>query len=235
MMMKDFSTAEKEAFKTGAIRNVYATVMDPSGNINAAQRVIGSPEARDRLKALFPSQAKFDMFEAALQRENQLFQQSNKILAGSPTARRQAGIEAFDEGESAVNAFVGNSITGGWVNSLMNMAATAATKSDISDEVAAKVAKLLSSSNPAEVAAAVKILERNAAKGQQAVTKLNRGETGVIMGSTIASSPSPADPNAKPLSIEADIDQDQGSNIPGIQMTGPDIEADIEADLKKTK
>lgn len=235
MMMKDFSTAEKEAFKTGAIRNVYATVMDPSGNINAAQRVIGSPEARDRLKALFPSQAKFDMFEAALKRENQLFQQANKILSGSPTARRQAGIEAFDEGESAINAFVGNSITGGWVNSLMNMAATTATKSGISDEVAAKVAKLLSSSNPAEVAAAVKILERNAAKGQQAVTKLNRGETGAIMGTTIASSPSPVDPDAKPPSIEADINQEQGSNVPGIQMIGPDIEADIEADMKKIK
>jgi len=235
MMMKGFSTAEKEAFKTGAIRNVYATVMDPSGNINAAQRVIGSPEARDRLKALFPSQEKFDMFEAALKRENQLFQQSNKILAGSPTARRQAGIEAFDEGESAVNAFVGNSITGGWVNSLMNMAATAATKSDISDEVAAKVAKLLSSSNPAEVAAAVKILERSAAKGQQAVTKLNRGETGVIMGSTIASSPSPVDPEAKPPSIEADIDKEQESFYPGFQMMGPNIEDDIEADMKKMK
>ena len=55
------------------------------------------------------------------------------------------------------------------------------------------------------------------------------------MGSTIASSPSPTDPNAKPLSIEADIDQEQGSNVPGIQMIGPDIEADIEADLKKMK
>ena len=71
-MMKGFSTAEQEAFKTGAIRNVYATVMDPSGNINAAQRLIGSPEMRDRLKPLFPSQAKFDLFEAALKRENLL-------------------------------------------------------------------------------------------------------------------------------------------------------------------
>jgi hypothetical protein len=234
-MMKGFSTAEKEAFKTGAIRNVYATVMDPSGNINAAQRVIGSPEARDRLKALFPSQAKFDLFEAALQRESQLFQQANKILSGSPTARRQAGIEAFDEGESAINAFVGNSITGGWVNSLMNMAATTATKSGISDDVAAKVAKLLSSSKPEEVAAAVKILERNAAKAQSSVAKLNKGETGAIMGTTIASSPSPTDPDVKPQSIESDIEKEEGSNVPGIQMIGPDIEADIEADMKKTK
>lgn len=227
IMMKGFSTAEQEAFKTGAIRNLYATVMDPSGNINAAQRVIGSPEARDRLKALFPSQAKFDLFEAALQRESQLFQQANKILSGSPTARRQEGVEAFDEGESAINAFVGNSITGGWTNSLMNMAATLATKSDISDEVAAKVAKLLSSSKPEEVAAAVKILERNAVKAQQSVKALNKGETGAIMGTMTAFPPSPIDPNAKPEDIEAD----DMPNIPGNQMTGPDIDADIEADI----
>lgn len=232
-MMKGFSTAEQEAFKTGAVRNLYATVMDPSGNINAAQRVIGSPEARDRLKALFPSQAKFDLFEAALQRENQLFQQSNKILSGSPTARRQAGIEAFDEGESAVNAFVGNSITGGWVNSLMNLAATTATKSGISDDVAAKIAKLLSSSKPEEVAAAVKILERNAAQTGRAVTNLNKGETGTIMGTMTAFPPTPVTPDANPPNIATDIEE--GPNIPGAKMTGPDIEAEIEAEMKKIK
>ena len=179
--------------------------MDPSGNINAAQRVIGSPEARDRLRALFPSQAKYDLFEAALERESQLFQQANKILSGSPTARRQAGIEAFDEGESAINAFVGNSITGGWVNSLMNMAATTATKSGISDDVAAKVAKLLSSSKPEEVAAAVKILERNAAQTGRAVTNLNKGETGTIMGTMTAFPPTPVTPDANPASIEVNL------------------------------
>jgi len=232
-LMKGFSTAEQEAFKTGAMRKIYATVKDPTNNINAAKRVTGSPEARDRLRALFPSQAKFDLFEAALERESQLFQQANKILSGSPTARRQAGIEAFDEGESAINAFVGNSITGGWVNSLMNLAATTATKSGISDEVAAKVAKLLSSSKPEEVAAAVKILERNAVKAQSSVAKLNRGETGTIMGTTAAFPPSPIDTKAAPADVETDLQLD--SNIPGTKMIGPDIDADIEADMKKMK
>lgn len=229
-MMKGFSTAEQEAFKTGAVRNIYATVMDPGGNINAAQRVISSPENRDRLKALFPSQAKFDLFEAALQRENQLFQQSNKIMSGSPTARRQAGIDAFDEGESAVNAFVGNSITGGWVNSLMNLAATTATKAGISDDVATKVAKLLSSSKPEEVAAAVKILERNAVQTKRAVSNLNTGETGAIMGSTAAYAPTPMDPDKPAGNID-----NAPTMPPGYTITGPDIEAEIEADLKKVK
>ena len=232
-MMKGFSAAEQEAFKTGVVRNIHAMIKGPSGNINAAQRITGSDEMTDKLMQLFPSQAKFDMFKAALERESQLFQQANKILSGSPTARRQAGIEAFDEGESAINAFVGNSITGGWVNSLMNMAATTATKSGISDDVAAKVAKLLSSSKPEEVAAAVKILERNAAKAQSSVAKLNKGETGTIMGTMTAFPPTPVTPDANPASIETDIEK--SPNIPGAQMTGPDIESDIEAELKKTK
>jgi hypothetical protein len=200
-MMKGFSTAEKEAFKTGAVRNIYATVMDPSSNINAAQRLIGSPEMKDRLMPLFPSQAKFDLFKAALDREHQLFQQANRIMAGSPSARRLAGIEAFDAGESAINAFVGNSITGTWANSLMNMAATATTKSGISDDVAAKVAKLLSSSKPEEVAAAVKILERNAAQAQRSVANLNRGETGAIMGAAVTA---PGAPEVEQEQLTAD-------------------------------
>jgi hypothetical protein len=200
-MMKGFSTAEKEAFKTGAVRSIYATVMDPSSNINAAQRLIGSPEMKDRLMPLFPSQAKFDLFKAALDREHQLFQQANRIMAGSPSARRLAGIEAFDAGESAINAFVGNSITGTWANSLMNMAATATTKSGISDDVAAKVAKLLSSSKPEEVAAAVKILERNSAQAQRSVTNLNQGETGAIMGAAVTA---PGAPEVEQEQLTAD-------------------------------
>ena len=113
------------------------------------------------------------------------------------------------------------------------MAATTATKSGISDEVAAKVAKLLSSSKPEEVAAAVKILERNSVQAQRAVSKLNAGETGAIMGSVAAFPPSPIDPNAAPENI--DSPSGMRNNIPGSLMIGPDIDADIAADLEKMK
>jgi hypothetical protein len=43
--------------------------------------------------------------------------------------------------------------------------------------------------------------------------------------------PSPTDPNARPENIE----DASMPNIPGNLMTGPDIDADIEADLKKMK
>jgi hypothetical protein len=190
-MIKNFSAAEQEAFRTGAVRKIYSIVEKGKDNTDAAYRLTGSPEMQKKLMPLFPSQAKFDLFKAALDREHQLFQEANRIMAGSPSAKRLAGIEAFDAGESAINAFVGNSVTGGWFNSLLNMAATTATKAGVSDDVAAKVAKLLSSSKPEEVAAAVKILERNSAQAQRAVENLNRGETGAIMGAAVMSPRAP--------------------------------------------
>jgi hypothetical protein len=51
------------------------------------------------------------------------------------------------------------------------------------------------------------------------------------MGTVTAFPPSPIDPSATPENIEAaDI-----PNIPGSRIIGPDIDADIEADLKKMK
>ena len=81
------------------------------------------------------------------------------------------------------------------------MAATATTKSGISDDVAAKVAKLLSSSKPEEVAAAVKILERNSAQAQRSVTNLNQGETGAIMGAAVTA---PGAPEVEQEQLTAD-------------------------------
>jgi hypothetical protein len=231
-MIKDFSAAEQEAFRTGAVRKIYSIVTEGKDNTDAAYRLIGSPKMQDRLMPLFPSQAKFDLFKAALDREHQLFQQANRIMAGSPSAKRLAGIEAFDAGESAINAFVGNSISGNWPTSLLNMAATTATKAGISDDVAAKVAKLLSSSKPEEVAAAVKILERNSSQAQRAVKNLNKGEVGAIMGTMTAFPPTPVTPNAT-VNTPDDIDLEQ--NIPGLKMGVPEIELDIEADMKKAR
>jgi hypothetical protein len=101
----------------------------------------------------------------------------------------------------------------------------------MTDEIAEKVGKLLMSSDPHEVAAAVKLIEQYNTKAATGAARLGKGETAAIMGTTAAISPSPTDPNAKP----EDIETAPMGNIPGNLMTGPDIDADIEADLKKMK
>jgi hypothetical protein len=229
-MISKMGVAEKDAFRTGVVRDLYSKIMDPSSNINAAQRVIGSPEMQAKLQPLFDSPAKFEMFKSALEREAQLFQQSNRILGGAATGRRTQARERFEEG-SGVGVAVADAVSGGFWGSLSNMAARVARSASMTDEVAEKVGKLLMSSDPHEVAAAVKLIEQYNVKAAAGAKRLGKGETAAIMGTTTAFPPSPIDPNAKPEDIEAaDI-----PNIPGSRIIGPDIDADIEADLKKMK
>lgn len=230
-MISKMGTAEKDAFRTGVVRDLYSKVMDPTAaNLNAAQRIIGSPEMQAKLQPLFDSPAKFELFKSALEREAQLFQQSNRILGGAATGRRTQARERFEEGPG-VGAAVADAVSGGFWGSLTNMAARLARSATMTDEVAEKVGKLLMSSDPHEVAAAVKLIEQYEVKAAAGAKRLGKGETGAIMGTVTAFPPSPIDPNAKPEDIEAaDV-----PNIPGGQLIGPDIDAEIAAEKEKMK
>ena len=223
-LVKDMTPTEKEAFRTGAVRNIYSRIMSPSQNINAAQRVIGAPEMQAKLQPLFDSPEKFDLFKAALERESQLFQQSNQILGNSATFRRQAANAEFNENDAG--AFVGDMISGGgFYNSITNAAARLARSAQMSDEVAGRTAKLLMSSDPADVAAAVKLLEDEAAKAIPRELAFNAAELGTITG-TSAAFPSPPMDESAPV---ADIEQDlSAEGAAGSGMSGPSIEDDIE-------
>lgn len=223
-LVKDMTPTEKEAFRTGAVRNIYSRIMSPSQNINAAQRVIGAPEMQAKLQPLFDSPEKFDLFKAALERESQLFQQSNQILGNSATFRRQAANAEFNENDAG--AFVGDLISsGGFYNSLTNAAARLARSAQMSDEVAGKTAKLLMSSDPADVAAAVKLLEDEAAKAIPRELAFNAAELGTITGTSAAFPSPPMDESAPVANIEQDLSA-EGAVDSG--MSGPSIEDDIE-------
>jgi hypothetical protein len=100
----------------------------------------------------------------------------------------------------------------------------------MTDDVAEKVAKMLMSSEPAEVAAAVRLLETYSEKAARSASNLSKGEAGVIMGTTISAQPAPP---GEESSIEDDITSSR--RVPGDVMTGADIEADIARDLEKRK
>lgn len=227
-MMAKMSTAEKEAFRTGVIRNTYDQIMKPSGNMNAAQRLVGSPENVAKFQTLFDSPAQFQLFKAALEREAQLFKQTGRILGGSATGRRTAQREAFNEGVP-IGDVVANTITGGFGSSLLNLAASAARSANMTDDVAEKVAKLLMSSEPTEVAAAVKLLEEYGQKAATSSTNQLAREAGVIGGVTNVLQPDIR--TDKPvLSLEEAIAQDQANAPKGPSQLEIDIAADIAAE-----
>lgn len=221
-MVGGMSAAEKDAFRTGVDRHLYDMIMTPSRNVNAARTVIGSPEMVRKLEPLFDTPAQFNLFRSALEREAQLFQQSNRILSGSATARRTHARERFEEGPE-IGPVVADAVSGGFGNSLMHLAARVARSAVMTDEVADRVSNMLMSSKPAEVAAAVKLLEDYGARAARGAANLSRGERGAVIGTVSAMQPAPE-------GAEGNIERDIARELErGPIVGGPDIEADIAA------
>jgi hypothetical protein len=220
--------AEKHAFRTGVARDLYDKIMKPSGNFNASQRLIGSPEMQAKLQPLFDNPAQFELFKNALEREAQLFNQSSKILGGSPTGKRMQMRENLEDGSTMGDAMMG-AITGGWKASLASSVVGALRKGQMTEKTSAKLADMLMSKDPHEVAAVVKMLDEHAAAAVPKAARASATEGGATTGVSTAIFPSP---EGKP--VEADVEKDLETDTnaaPDIQ--GPDIEADLEADSKK--
>lgn len=225
-MVGGMSAAEKEAFKTGAARNLYGTIMKPSGNFNASQRIINSPETAAKLRPLFDNQAQYDFFEAALKREAQLFQQSNRILGGSSTAKNLFAGKALDEQPGVAGAVI-DSFDIGFARSLSNSAMGFLRQGQMSEKMTDKLSGMLMSNNPAEVAAVVKLLEDYSEKAAPAALKAGIAEAGAVTGTMGAIQPPPAVNNQG-----SGIEKDLGPVVAEPRPQGADIEADLAADLK---
>ena len=227
-LVKGMSPSEKEAFRTGVARDIYGQIMNPSSTRNSAQNIIGSPEMQQKLMPLFDDPAHFKLFKAALERESQLFNQANSILANSSTARRSQMNKEF-EGDNSVGEAIGNAITGGFWSSLTGLASKAAKSTTMTQDTADKLATMLMSKNPSEVAATVKVLEDYAKRAAPREARATKAEIGTTMGTASAIYPSP-EPKEKSPDIGSDIE-----SIPVDIKGAPDIESDIEADLAKMK
>jgi hypothetical protein len=227
-LVKGMSPSEKEAFRTGVARDIYGQIMGPASARNSAQNVIGSPEMQQKLMPLFDNPAHFNLFKAALERESQLFNQANSILANSSTARRAQMNKEF-EGDNSMGEAIGNAITGGFWSSLTGLASKAAKSSTMTQDTADKLAGMLMSNKPAEVAATVKVLEDYAKRAAPREARATKAEIGTTMGTTSAIFPSPA-----PKDTVSDIESDIGTiQVP---ISGaPDIEADIEAESARMR
>lgn len=124
------------------------------------------------------------------------------MISGSATARRAAAAKAFDGDEGPGNLIV-SAVTGGLMNSLLQKTNRLIQSGSISDDVAERVATMLSSKDPAKNAAAVKVLEEYGIKAAKAAERAGERETGVIRAASISAQPSPRD-----FSIEGDIDEE---------------------------
>jgi hypothetical protein len=184
-LVSGMSKNEQDAFTTGVVRNILGNIWSKKGPTNAARDVIGSPSMQAKLRVLFPSEGHFNLFKAALQRESQMFEQSNRILGGSATAMRNQMREDL-ESAPALSAAVADTISGGGWKAITNLAMRMTRSTQMSEETADKLASMLMSKDPHEVAAVVKVLDEFEQKAAPRAQKFNAATAGTISGLTTA-------------------------------------------------
>lgn len=165
-IVANMSDAERDALRTGATQSILSKIMESPQQINAAQRVIGAPATRKRLEALFDNPQEYEIFEAALKREAELFRNAQDIARGSRTQPKaeavkdlKAGSGVIDIAGEAVDVAMGTpgSVVGRVLKYLQ-------ARTTLDEKSAAEIAKMLKSSTPQEIDDTLSRLERSSEK-----------------------------------------------------------------------
>jgi len=165
--------------------------------IDAARRLIGSPKTRQALDFIFETPAQRDLFMTALERETELFKGANKILSGSPTARREATRERLESRPGIAEAAV-SVMSGGWMGSMMNGLMVLLSKG-VPDEYYQELTNLLRSGKPDEIAAVVQTLEHAAKKRAPRAAATGATEAALVGGTLGLAPPAPATEEEKAI------------------------------------
>jgi hypothetical protein len=222
------SEAEREAFRTGSDRWIQSYVMGPSSDANFAKRIINSPEMAAKMQAVSDSPAKFDFFKSALELESKLVDEAARSIKGIQGQRGNRLNQQFGDDTNIRDAAINVATGGGFINSLSSMAGRMSRSASITDEVAQKISKMLSSQSPREVAAAVKLIEDFDARQAVKARRFGAAETGTV-GGTVVALPS------SPDSGEQSEGNDYEAITSRIDRKTDTLEADVENILKSRR
>ena len=175
---KDYGSGEREAWMIGANRYLIDIINNTTGNANFAQRIIGGRNTRKKLDIMFPGidDAGASLYKAALLREAQLFGEIGGTLMNSKTARRQSGqADMMDTDSVMEEALLGLKSLD---TKLVDMVGNFLLGKNTSAKMKQKMAEMLMSDNPEQVAAVVDSLTQFGKNSK--VT--NRALTGIETG-----------------------------------------------------
>lgn len=230
--MKDYSPGEQQAFKTGFMQQVMKGFEDAGTRRNFAKDLLKENSLKKFEAVMDPGE--FQVFEAALRREEQLFSDVGQATGNSATFRRAA------EREDIQNQIAGGNIEDAvdiFVNPTpINLIARTARllsgmrNANVSRATYTQLARMLKASSPEELEEVLTRLEAAAPVQQAADRALERRVTkgGVAAASTLA--PPPEDTRGQ-LSDDFEVvvpsltEEDAG----GLSaMPGGDYKADVE-------
>ena len=160
------SDGERDALRAGVAQSLLTKVMDAPQQVNAAQRIIGAPATRKRLEALFQDPNEYKVFEAAMQRESELFRNAQNIIRNSRTANKQeaiadlkSGSGIFDIAGEAIDVAVGS--PGSVIGRVLKYLQASAT---LDEKSAGEIATMLKSGTVQEMQDVLNRLEASSAK-----------------------------------------------------------------------
>jgi hypothetical protein len=85
--IKGMSFAERDAYRSGVAQRLFEEIGRPTGDYDAAKRIISSPATSDKLQAIFEKPGEFKIFKAALDREMEEFTKSKELASAAGPAR----------------------------------------------------------------------------------------------------------------------------------------------------
>jgi len=187
------SDSAKQAARTGVARGIFNKMDKATQGEGSVAKVVGGAYNSDKLRPLFDSDDKFDLFQAAMKREMELHDYAKDFLAASSRgvkadSKKSVESEAKEYGSAAAQAATGNPLGGG--KSLMYTAMKALANPGLNDEVAREITSRMLNKNPKDVAASVKLIEDYAAASEQAFKDRGARE---LMGTSgvVAAAPAP--------------------------------------------
>ena len=191
--MKDYSPGEQQAFKTGFMQQVMKGFEDTGTRQNFAKNLLKENSLKKFQAVMDPGE--FQVFEAALRREEQLFNDIGQATGNSATFRRAAEREDIQNQiaggniENAVDLFVNptpGNIALRTARLLSNM-----RNANVSRATYTQLARMLKASTPEELDEVLMRLEEAAPVQQAADRALERRVTkgGVAAASTLAPPP----------------------------------------------
>lgn len=189
----DLSDSAKQAARTGVARGIFEKMDKATQGEGSVAKVVSGTYNSEKLRPLFDSDEKFELFQAAMKREMELHDYAKDFLAASSRGVRAESKKTIEGegkefGSAAAKAVSGNPLSGG--KSLMYNTVTAIANPGLNDEVAGELTKRLLSKDPKDVAASVKLLEDYAKNADQAFKERGRRELMGVSG-IVAAAPAP--------------------------------------------
>lgn len=164
---------QKDAYRSGAAQRLMEMVKGPSSDVNAAGKIINSPEMAERVDALFENPKHAAIFRAAMEAEANMFDESkDTIRAGKNALTRAPGDKSIVQKAIDKAPALGMFSPRMWALKLLK------DKPDISTKDAAEVIKMLKTQSKEGL---TKLATSLGPKfGREAVRKRGRGKAAVL-------------------------------------------------------